>query len=146
MAVSVDAFSTADTVFLATGTTFPDALSAAPAATNLGAPILLTTPTCAPSEVISEVARLGAGRVIALGARGQNAVSDAAAALTPCPTAPPDAFTYTGQGTAVVQIAKPADGPVLVEIDIQSDSNAVVWSLDANLDTNVCTRSVITRG
>lgn len=88
VAVSEDAFPAADTVFLATGTTFPDALSAAPAATSLGAPILLTTPACAPAEVISEVARLGAGRVITLG--GQNAVSDAAAALTPCPVAPPN--------------------------------------------------------
>ena len=85
-AVSADAFSAANTVFLATGTTFPDALSAAPAATRLGAPILLTNPTCAPAEIIAEVGRLGATRVVALG--GQNAVSDAAAALTPCSVAP----------------------------------------------------------
>ena len=87
VAVSADAFTTADTVFLATGTTFPDALSAAPAATPQGAPILLTTPTCAPAEVISEVTRLGATRVIALG--GQNAVSNAAASLTLCAASPP---------------------------------------------------------
>jgi hypothetical protein len=36
----------------------------------------------------------------------------------------------------VIQIAKPASGPVLVEIDVQSDSNAIVWALDANLDRN----------
>jgi putative cell wall-binding protein len=83
VAVSVDAFTAADTVFLTTGTAFPDALSAAPAATLLGAPILLTTLTCAPADVVSEVARLGADRVITLG--GPNAVSDAAATLTPCP-------------------------------------------------------------
>lgn len=69
-------------MFLATGSNFPDALSAAPAATNLDAPILLTTPTCAPAAVIAEVARLGANRVIVLG--GTNTVSNAAAALTPC--------------------------------------------------------------
>ena len=86
VAVSVDSFAAADTVFLATGTAFPDALSAAPATLSPRAPILLTTPTCAPDEVIAEVARLGADRVIALG--GQNAVSDAAAALTPCTSSP----------------------------------------------------------
>ena len=88
VAVSADAFTTADTVFLATGTTFPDALGAAPAAMSLGGPILLTTPACAPAEVISEVARLGATRVIALG--GQNAISNAAASLTQCAASPPN--------------------------------------------------------
>lgn len=34
------------------------------------------------------------------------------------------------------QIAKPNTGPVVVELDIQSSSNAVVWALDANLDNN----------
>ena len=87
VAVSADAFPNADTVVLATGTAFPDALSAAPAATARSAPILLTTPTCAPASVISEVARLGADEVIVLG--GANAVSDAAAALTPCPVVVP---------------------------------------------------------
>ncbi len=82
VAVSADSFVTADTVFLATGSAFPDALSAAPAAKNLGGPILLTRPTCAPDEVIAEVNRLGADRVIALG--GTSAVSNAAANLTPC--------------------------------------------------------------
>jgi putative cell wall-binding protein len=83
VAVSSEAFSAADTVFLTTGTAFPDALSAAPAAKRLRAPILLTTAACAPVEVVAEVARLGADRVITLG--GSNAVSDTAASLTPCP-------------------------------------------------------------
>jgi putative cell wall-binding protein len=92
VAVSADSFTTAETVFLATGAAFPDALSAAPAATKFGGPILLTTPACAPPEVIAEVARLGAVTVIALG--GTSAVSNAAANLTPCssgpePTIPP---------------------------------------------------------
>jgi len=51
-------------------------------------------------------------------------------------TTPPDPFTYTGQGAAVIQIAKPGAGPAMVEIDIQSSSNAIVWSLDANLARN----------
>jgi putative cell wall-binding protein/peptidoglycan/xylan/chitin deacetylase (PgdA/CDA1 family) len=87
VAVSVEAFDAADTVFLTTGQSFPDALSAAPAAAGLNAPILLTTPTCAPAETISEVDRLGADRIIVLG--GTNAVSDAAAKLTRCRVAPP---------------------------------------------------------
>jgi putative cell wall-binding protein len=87
VAVSSEAFTAADTVFLTTGTAFPDALSAAPAAKLLRAPILLTTAACAPVEVIAEIARLGADRVITLG--GSNAVSDAAASLTPCPDTMP---------------------------------------------------------
>ncbi|MGA9275749.1 cell wall-binding repeat-containing protein, partial [Ilumatobacter sp.] len=83
VAVSADAFGAADTVFLSTGTNFPDALSAAPAATSFGGPILLTRPACVPAAVISEIARVGADRIVVLG--GPNAVSEAAAALTPCP-------------------------------------------------------------
>jgi putative cell wall-binding protein len=82
VAVSSEAFTTAGSVFLATGRAFPDALGAAPAATTLGAPILLTTAACAPIEVIAEITRLGATRVIVLG--GVNAISDSAARLTPC--------------------------------------------------------------
>ncbi len=108
VAVSADSFATADTVFLATGTAFPDALSAAPAATNLAGPILLTTPASAPPEVIAEVNRLGADTVIALG--GTSAVSNAAANLTPCssgtePTIP----TTTTTTTTTPGVSNPGD-------------------------------------
>jgi putative cell wall-binding protein len=56
-----------DTVFVASGAVFPDALSAAPAATVAGAPILLTAPNALPAPVSAEITRLGATKITIVG-------------------------------------------------------------------------------
>jgi putative cell wall-binding protein len=56
-----------DTVYVASGEVFPDALSAAPAATVAGAPILLTTATQVPASVTAEIARLHATKIVIVG-------------------------------------------------------------------------------
>jgi putative cell wall-binding protein len=81
-AVSKATFASAGTVYLAAGTSFPDALAGAPAAGSVGAPLLLTATSCAPAATRAEIARLGATRVVAIG--GTGVVSDRALALTPC--------------------------------------------------------------
>lgn len=91
VAIADDTFPAgAGTVMLATGTNFPDALAGAPAASHFDGPLILVTPTCATSRVVSAVARLGAEQLVVLGGRG--AVSDAAAALETCATAVPPTF------------------------------------------------------
>lgn len=80
--VSRATFPSAGTVYLAAGSSFPDALAGAPAAGSVGAPLLLTAKNCAPAATRAEIARLGATRVVALG--GTGVVSDRALALTPC--------------------------------------------------------------
>jgi hypothetical protein len=57
-AVSEMAFETADTVFLALGTKFPDALVAAAAGGHENAPVLLTRKDVLPSATIAELIRL----------------------------------------------------------------------------------------
>ena len=57
-AVSEMAFDTADTVFLALGTNFPDALVAAAAGGYRGAPVLLTGKDTLPPATIAELGRL----------------------------------------------------------------------------------------
>jgi putative cell wall-binding protein len=64
-----------DTVYVASGATFPDALSAAPAATVAGAPILLTGSSSLPVSVKAEIARLGAEDIVIVG--GPNTISAA---------------------------------------------------------------------
>ncbi len=64
----------ADTVYLATGTGYADALSAGPAAVAAGGPLLLTTPDTLPDEVRAEITRLDPSTVVIVG--GVNAVSD----------------------------------------------------------------------
>lgn len=68
----------ADTVFIASGRSLPDALSAGPAAAGLGGPVLLTQPNGIPAATATELARLDPSRVIVLG--GPVAVSDAVVA------------------------------------------------------------------
>ncbi|RZU61607.1 cell wall-binding repeat-containing protein [Zhihengliuella halotolerans] len=63
----------ADTVYVATGSAYADALVAAPAATRDGGPLLLTKKTYVPGVVRSEIDRLGPRRIVVVG--GVDAVS-----------------------------------------------------------------------
>jgi putative cell wall-binding protein len=71
----------AGTVFLAIGTSFPDALSGVPAAGLARGPLMLTTRSCVPPAVIGELERLGPDRVVVLGG---SAVVDDTAPTTVC--------------------------------------------------------------
>jgi putative cell wall-binding protein len=57
----------AETVVLASGRKFPDALGAAALASAYDGPLLLTEPTVLPSVVAAEIERLGASRLIVIG-------------------------------------------------------------------------------
>jgi cell wall-associated NlpC family hydrolase len=86
-------------VYLATGTNFPDALTAAAAAAGRG-PVLLVPAVGAASAAAAEVGRLGPARIVLVG--GTAAVSDAAAAevsLGGSPGGPP-APSGTGPATS----------------------------------------------
>jgi putative cell wall-binding protein len=65
--VAETAFQTADTVFLALGTNFPDALVAAAAGGHLDAPVLLTGSDSLPAETIAELLRLSPSTVYIVG-------------------------------------------------------------------------------
>jgi putative cell wall-binding protein len=67
----------AGTVLIANGLLFPDALSAAPAAASIEAPLLLTAPTSLPSSVADRLVALAPRKVVVIG--GTNAVSPAVA-------------------------------------------------------------------
>ena len=67
VAVSSSSFSSADTVVVATGLTYPDALAASSLAGALKAPILLVPGTSVPPAVSAEVSRLGARNVVIVG-------------------------------------------------------------------------------
>ena len=64
----------ASTVFVATGSTFPDALAGAPAAALAKAPVLLTDKWTLPGATATELARLNPSRIVVLG--GAGVVSD----------------------------------------------------------------------
>jgi putative cell wall-binding protein len=66
-AVAETAFQTTDTVFLALGTNFPDALVAAAAGGHLDAPVLLTRSDSLPAETIAELLRLSPSTVYIVG-------------------------------------------------------------------------------
>ncbi|MDZ4178702.1 MAG: cell wall-binding repeat-containing protein, partial [Coriobacteriia bacterium] len=76
--VSSTNFQQADTVVLATGSGFADALSASGLAGCVKGPVLLTKQNVLPAQTLAEIKRLGAKRVIIVG--GEAAVASAVAA------------------------------------------------------------------
>jgi len=70
VAISQEGWATSDTVILATGVDFPDALAGGPLAYKENAPILLTKPTSLSAETELEIKRLKAKKVIILGSKG----------------------------------------------------------------------------
>jgi len=75
-------------VYVASGTNYPDALSAAPAAAHRNAPLLLTPPNSLPTSVANEIARLDPDTIIVAGGAGavSNTVFTALQALMDDPT------------------------------------------------------------
>ncbi|GAA1445771.1 cell wall-binding repeat-containing protein [Leifsonia poae] len=70
-------FTTANTVYLATGLNFPDGLSGGALAGRAHGPLFLTNGTCVPQAVISSIAKLHAANVVILGGTGSmNAMLD----------------------------------------------------------------------
>ena len=64
-----------DTVYVASGAAFPDALAAGPLAAHDGAPLLLTAPDVLPRATATELRRLAPDRLVLVG--GPAAVGDA---------------------------------------------------------------------
>ena len=75
--VSADAFDVADTgtVYIASGETFPDALSGSAAAIRFHAPVLLVTHDSAPAAIATEIDRINPVHIVVLG--GTQAISEA---------------------------------------------------------------------
>jgi putative cell wall-binding protein len=70
VAVSATTFSSAATVFVASGVSFADALAGGPPAGIAHSPLLLITGTTIPDAVRSELQRLSAHRIVVLGGSG----------------------------------------------------------------------------
>lgn len=71
VAISEAAFSGAiDTVFVATGENFPDALAVGPVAAKLGGPVLLVQHDAVPASVVDELKRLAPRKIVVLGGPG----------------------------------------------------------------------------
>jgi putative cell wall-binding protein len=68
--ISKSAYGSSESVFIATGTNFPDGLAGGPVAALLPGPLLLVSPTQLPSVVKAELQRLGPDRVFVLGGSG----------------------------------------------------------------------------
>ncbi|MFD6053092.1 cell wall-binding repeat-containing protein [Agromyces sp. NPDC060279] len=101
-------------VFVATGTNFPDALSAAAAAALLGGPLLLTTPAALPGSVASEITRLAPQRIYVVGGTGavSNGVMRALKAIAPTQRLEGSGRYETGR--AIVSEVFPASGTVFL--------------------------------
>ena len=74
VAINQDTFASSDTVYLATGTGFADALAGSALAGWKDAPLYVTPSTCVKQSVLDEIKRLGASNIVLLG--GSGALSD----------------------------------------------------------------------
>ncbi len=82
-----DAFPGApDTVYLATGTNFPDALAGGALAGTGHSPLLTSVRDCVPQPVLDQVERIAPDRVVLLG--GEQALGDGVRDLTSCADGP----------------------------------------------------------
>jgi len=70
LAITQEAFTSADRVFLATGLNFPDALGGSAWAGSLPAPLIVVPTSCIPADTLAEIRALGATRVTLLGGPG----------------------------------------------------------------------------
>ncbi|WP_066516903.1 cell wall-binding repeat-containing protein [Curtobacterium ammoniigenes] len=116
---------TGGTVFVATGTNYPDALAAGPAAAKEHAPLLLTAPTALPQDVSDEIAALAPKRVVVVG--GPFAVSDGV--MDQIRSAAPGASVTRisgsdrfGTADAIVQDAWPS-GTSVTSVDVATGTN-----------------------
>ncbi|MCS5717886.1 cell wall-binding repeat-containing protein [Herbiconiux sp. CPCC 205763] len=76
------AFTKADTVYLATGLNFPDALAGSVLAGSGKSPLYVIPKSCVPRVVIDDIVRLGAKKVVLLG--GTDSLTDDVAKLIAC--------------------------------------------------------------
>jgi putative cell wall-binding protein len=109
--------------YVATGTNFPDALAAGPAAAKLGGPLLLVTKAAIPAETGTELDRLNPGKIIIVGGTGVVSTTVGSALRTYCAsvtreaganryaTAAAIATAHFGPGISVVYIATGANFP-----------------------------------
>jgi len=81
-AISQAFFGSASRVFLATGSGFADALSAAALAAAVDGPVLLSDYACVPAADLNEISRLSANQITLVG--GPGALSSAVQNLTAC--------------------------------------------------------------
>lgn len=110
--VALDRFDPAavDTVYLATGRDFPDALAGGPLAANDGAPILLATADRVPEVTADALATLAPSRVVALGGTAvlpDGVLTDAAAAAGDADTdrlSGPDRFATAAAVAAAMPV------------------------------------------
>src|SRR5690606_16567128 len=66
-AISADSFSMANTVYVANGSNFPDALAGGPAAAAEGGPVLLVGQNSIPAPTVQEILRLQPDKIVVLG-------------------------------------------------------------------------------
>lgn len=82
VAINNDQFASAESVYLATGLGYADALAGAALAGISGGPLYLARTTCVPASVVTEIDRVGATKVVLFG--GTGVLTPTVASLTSC--------------------------------------------------------------
>jgi putative cell wall-binding protein len=117
-AINHEAYATADTVYLATGLNFPDALAGAALAGRDAGPLYVVNSTCVPQQIIADINAFGDPQIVLFG--GPNSLSPAVESLTPCPISPTGtaAFTCNPAPALTVTVTNPNSYPIPVEVGL----------------------------
>ncbi|PRY70343.1 excalibur calcium-binding domain-containing protein [Glaciihabitans tibetensis] len=130
--VNREAYDFADTVYMATGTNFPDALTGAVLAGSRQSPLFLVPGHCVTPSVATTIRSLSPQRIVVFG--GPNSVSDAAQNLVECrPDVTPTAtVTYSCSTGLNISVTNSNQNPAVVRMSY--DNYADGW-VDGDLTT-----------
>lgn len=123
--INKEAFQIADTVYLATGFNYPDALAGGAIAGKAKAPLLLVPTSCVTQKIIDEIHALNPRRLVILG--GTNSVTAAVASLTLCVTNPSIYVGYvcSPQPGFSMTATNPNDYAITVDFSVDSPASTV---------------------
>ncbi|MEO7721480.1 MAG: cell wall-binding repeat-containing protein [Pseudolysinimonas sp.] len=117
-AINHETYTTANTVYLATGFNFPDALAGAALAGRDTGPLYVVRTDCIPQSILADIRAFGSPQVVLFG--GPASVTQAVADLQPC-LAPPTgslSFTCSPSPTLTASITNPNLFAVAVTIQL----------------------------
>lgn len=128
-AINHEAYTAANTVYLATGLNFPDALAGAALAGRDVGPLYVVQTNCVPQSTLADIQAFASPQIVLFG--GPNSLGQGVMDLTPCPITPAGSvsFTCSPSPTLTATISNPNSYDISVTIRLDSGASTVVTVL-----------------
>ncbi len=125
-AINHETYTTANTVYLATGFNFPDALAGAALAGRDAGPLYVVQPGCIPQSIMADIQAFGSPQIVLFG--GPAALGQGVVNLTPCAITPSASisFSCTPSPTLSAAITNPNSYDLTLGIELDTGASVVV--------------------